>query len=103
MLFQGKGGLALAGAFEDTYTQAEIKQLLKYDPEQSKRLLAEAGQLTQGLDADSSAQILYQIAETYHRGGQWALAAEAPPESEAAEEAGGAHVAQLLRDLAGLS
>ena len=33
----------MAGAFPDTYTQEEIKQLLKYDPAQAKQLVAQAG------------------------------------------------------------
>ncbi len=51
VLFQGKGGWALAGAFQDTYTQAEVKQILKYDPEAAKKLLAEAGYAS-GLDLE---------------------------------------------------
>lgn len=47
------------------------------DPQGAMRLLAEANQLTQGLDADSSAQILFQMADAYDRGGQWPMAAEA--------------------------
>ena len=42
-LYGGKGGWALAGAFPDTFTQAEIKQLLKYDPAQAKQLVSDAG------------------------------------------------------------
>ena len=39
----GKGGYALAGAFTDTYSQDEIKQMLKTDLAQSKQLLSAAG------------------------------------------------------------
>lgn len=39
----GKGGYALAGAFPDTFTQEEIRGMLKYDPVEAKRLLAAAG------------------------------------------------------------
>jgi peptide/nickel transport system substrate-binding protein len=39
----GRGGLALAGAFPDTFTQEEIRQILPYDPNEARRLLAEAG------------------------------------------------------------
>jgi peptide/nickel transport system substrate-binding protein len=42
-LSDGKGGWALSGAFPDTYSQEEIKQILKYDPAQSKQLLSAAG------------------------------------------------------------
>lgn len=41
--FGGKGGWALAGAFPDTYTQAEIRQIVKYDPAQAKQLMTAAG------------------------------------------------------------
>ncbi len=46
------------------------------DPQGAVRLVAEANQLTRGLDAESSAQILYQMADGYYRGGQWPMAAE---------------------------
>ena len=39
----GEGGWALAGALPDTFTQAEIKQIVKYDLEQAKKLLEQAG------------------------------------------------------------
>lgn len=39
----GKGGYALAGAFTDTYTQDEIKGMLKTDQAQAKQLLSAAG------------------------------------------------------------
>lgn len=39
----GKGGWALAGAFPDTFSQEEIRQILRYDPAESRRLLADAG------------------------------------------------------------
>lgn len=43
VLFGGKGAWALAGTFPDAFTQAEIKQIMKRDPAESRRLLAEAG------------------------------------------------------------
>ncbi len=43
VLSQGKGGWAMAGAFPDTFSQDEIKQMLKPDPGQAKQLLAAAG------------------------------------------------------------
>jgi peptide/nickel transport system substrate-binding protein len=39
----GQGGWAMAGAFADTWTQAEIKQILKFDPQAAKQLLSAAG------------------------------------------------------------
>jgi peptide/nickel transport system substrate-binding protein len=39
----GQGSWALAGAFPDTFSQEEIHQILKYDPNESRRLLADAG------------------------------------------------------------
>jgi peptide/nickel transport system substrate-binding protein len=39
----GQGGWAMAGAFADTWTQAETKQILKFDPQAAKQLLAAAG------------------------------------------------------------
>ena len=42
-LTAGKGGLALPGAFPDTFSQDEMKQMLRYDPTEAKRLLTEAG------------------------------------------------------------
>ena len=47
----GKGGVALAGAFPDTFTQEEIRGVLRYDLEESKRLLADAG-YADGLDLE---------------------------------------------------
>jgi len=47
----GRGGWALAGAFPDTYTQEEIKQILRYDPANAKQLLAAAG-LANGVDIE---------------------------------------------------
>ncbi len=44
----GHGGWALAGALPDTFTQDEIKQMLRYDPVEAKRLVSEAG-FPQGL------------------------------------------------------
>jgi peptide/nickel transport system substrate-binding protein len=48
-LYGGKGGWGIAGAFPDTYSQEEIKQLLKYDPAQAKQLVQQAG-YPNGLD-----------------------------------------------------
>lgn len=48
---KGQGTWALSGAFPDTYSQEEIKQILRYDPQEAKRLLAEAG-FSQGLDLE---------------------------------------------------
>jgi ABC-type transport system substrate-binding protein len=42
-LTDGKGAWALAGAFPDTFTDQEVHQILKYDPDQAKQLLTEAG------------------------------------------------------------
>lgn len=39
----GKGEWSLAGAFADTFTEAERKQILKFDINESKRLLAQEG------------------------------------------------------------
>jgi len=39
----GKGAWPLAGAFPDTFTQEEIRQMLRHDPEEAKRLIKEAG------------------------------------------------------------
>jgi len=39
----GEGTWALAGAMSGLFTEAEAKQLYKYDPEAAKRLLVEAG------------------------------------------------------------
>ncbi len=42
-LYGGKGGWGMAGAFPDTFTQEEIRSLLKHDPQQAKQLMAAAG------------------------------------------------------------
>src|SRR5581483_2333 len=39
----GEGKWALSGAMAGLFTDEEVHKLLKYDPEQSKKLLAEAG------------------------------------------------------------
>ena len=39
----GQGAWALAGAFPDTFSQAEVKQILHHDPQKAKQLLKEAG------------------------------------------------------------
>jgi len=40
---EGNGTWALTGSFPGLFTDAEAHEMLKYDPEQAKRLLAEAG------------------------------------------------------------
>jgi peptide/nickel transport system substrate-binding protein len=47
----GKGALGMAGVFYDTFTQDEIKQLLKFDPAQAKQLVSAAG-FPGGLDLE---------------------------------------------------
>ena len=47
----GQGAWALAGAFPDTFSQAEIKQILHYDPAKAKQLLSDAG-YADGLSMD---------------------------------------------------
>jgi peptide/nickel transport system substrate-binding protein len=47
----GQGERTLAGAFPDTFTQQEIKQLQSYDPAQAKQLLSAAG-YANGLDLE---------------------------------------------------
>ncbi len=39
----GKGSWSLSGGFPDTFSQEEIRQMLRYDPVEAKRLLDEAG------------------------------------------------------------
>ena len=39
----GNGGWALVGAFPDTFTQEEIKQIVGYDPQKAQQLLSAAG------------------------------------------------------------
>ncbi len=43
VMSNGQGGWGMPGAFSDTWTQDEIKTILKYDPAQAKKLMAEAG------------------------------------------------------------
>ncbi len=43
VLFNGKGGVALAGAFQDTYSQEEIRKILRKDLDEARRLVREAG------------------------------------------------------------
>ncbi len=42
-LYNGKGGWSMAGAFPDTYSQEEIRALLKHDVGQAKQLVTAAG------------------------------------------------------------
>jgi peptide/nickel transport system substrate-binding protein len=42
-LYGGQGGWGMAGAFPDTFTQDEVRSLLKYDPQQAKQLMSAAG------------------------------------------------------------
>ncbi len=55
--------------------QAIIEQR-KSDAQASARLLAEIGSLTTELDPDSSAELLFQLAQAYAAQGDWPLAAE---------------------------
>jgi photosystem II stability/assembly factor-like uncharacterized protein/tetratricopeptide (TPR) repeat protein len=41
-----------------------------------EQLIAQLDELTRDLDADNAGQILYQLADRYHRSGRWAAAAE---------------------------
>jgi peptide/nickel transport system substrate-binding protein len=47
----GQGRWALAGALPDTFSQDEIKQILRYDPQKAKQLLSDAG-FPNGLDLE---------------------------------------------------
>ncbi len=47
----GQAGYAMAGVFAGYFTEDEMKQYIKYDPEQAKKLLAEAG-YGNGLDME---------------------------------------------------
>jgi len=42
-LAAGRAKWALAGAFDEVYSEEEVKQILRYDPAEARRLLAEAG------------------------------------------------------------
>ena len=48
---EGKGQWALAASKPDLFTDAELKQILQYDPEQAKQLVAAAG-YPNGVDAE---------------------------------------------------
>lgn len=54
----GEGGWAIPGALPDTFTQDEVKQILKYDPEKSKQLLEQAG-YKDGLDIEFFGSVVY--------------------------------------------
>lgn len=47
----GKGAWALSGAFPDTFTQDEVKQMLRHDPAQARQLVSAAG-YPNGLDLE---------------------------------------------------
>ena len=51
VLSGGKGGWALAGGFPDTFSVEETRALLRHDPAEARRLLADAGYPT-GLDIE---------------------------------------------------
>jgi len=46
------------------------------DPLGGRQLLAQAGELTQGMDTAGAGRVLYHLADQYRRRGQWPLAAE---------------------------
>ncbi|HTE83703.1 MAG TPA: ABC transporter substrate-binding protein [Dehalococcoidia bacterium] len=50
-LLGGQGDWALAGAFPDTFSQTEIRQMMRHDPGQARQLLAAAG-YPSGLDIE---------------------------------------------------
>lgn len=43
ILADGKGDWAMAGAFPDTFRQEEVRQILRHDPAEARRVLAQAG------------------------------------------------------------
>ena len=47
----GQGAFALAGSLPDTFTQAEIKKMVRFDPAEAQRMLSDAG-YTDGVDID---------------------------------------------------
>lgn len=54
--------------------QAIIERTTKQ--RQGSSLLAQAGELTRGLDPNSAGEMLYHLAQSYYRTGDWPLAAE---------------------------
>ena len=55
MFTKGKGGWSIPAGFPDSWTQEEIRRILRYDPAAAKRLVAEAG-FPDGLDVELSAE-----------------------------------------------
>jgi peptide/nickel transport system substrate-binding protein len=47
----GDGNWALAGSLPDTFSQEEVRQILKYDPQKAKQLLSDAG-FANGVDLE---------------------------------------------------
>lgn len=43
VMAEGEGGWALSGAIAGIFSEQEVKQIVRYDPNESKRLLAQAG------------------------------------------------------------
>jgi len=57
------------------HTQAIIERS-GADPQSAANLLANSSQLIRGMDGDSAARLLFQLAERYRANGRWPLAAE---------------------------
>ena len=56
-----------------------ILEHLNNDPQQSAGLLAQVGDLVEGLDSDGSARLLDQLSRRYYHPGQWRIAPETFP------------------------
>jgi hypothetical protein len=54
-----------------------ILERTERDPQGGLGLLAQAGDVTRGLDPDGSAQLLYHLAQRYSQSGEWGMAARA--------------------------